>query len=150
MKRNDRLRFMQIQPLPSQTFPPLPHRQLHLSFYPPFLVYYKYMCVCVCIIYNAKKIFPLFEILSLELLTTLFCFFFACILFLSSFLCLFFLYFLVTSGFYPRLAILLHCLSFFLSFNFYPRFVSSSSWFYFPFFLFLFLSHSNLYLSLFL
>lgn len=73
------------------------------------------MCVCVCIIYNAKKNFPLFEILSLELLTTLFCFFFACILFLSSFLCLFFLYFLVTSGFYPRLAILLHCLSFFLS-----------------------------------
>lgn len=58
MKRNDRLRFMQIQPLPSQTFPPLPHRQLHLSFYPLFLVYCEYVYV-YAIHYVSEKKFPL-------------------------------------------------------------------------------------------
>lgn len=52
MKRNDRLRFMQIQPLPSQTFPPLPHRQLHLSFYPLFLCI---LWIRVCIRYTLRK-----------------------------------------------------------------------------------------------
>lgn len=97
------------------------------------------MCVCayVCIIYNAKKNFPLFEILSLELLTTLFCFFFACILFFP----LFSLFILPLFPRYFRLlAILLpHCLSFF-QFLSSLRFFIFVVFFVYPFFYFYFYS----------
>lgn len=132
---------MQIQPLPSQTFPPLPHRQLHLSFYPLFLIYYKYICIhyIYTYIYISEKKFFLSKILLLFASYNSFLLFFCLHSIFSPFLRLLFLYFLITSGFYPRLSmILLRCLFFFF-FNFYPRFVSLSSRFV-VFLIFIFIS----------
>ena len=63
---------MQIQPLPSQTFPPPPHRQLHLSFYPLFLVYNTYVYAAIYYISEKKNFSPRKSFYSSHLITLFF------------------------------------------------------------------------------